>query len=183
MSATPTACPAHSTSSAISASFARCHRRQHRRASLGAQRRFASTTAWTAPHIVVSSDSQRQRRSLQQSLRPLVVLVSRPSDTAALTRRFSPYSESLVMRDCVMHLLDVWPNHALQRTRPSRSGCHPRLPWAGSLTVGRCAVVRSDSLSSIRNGGEGRGEEALLALISLKRFPLSPALSPLLRRK
>ena len=29
------------------------------------------------------------------------------------------------------------PNHALQRTRPSRSGCHPRLPRAGSLSLGR----------------------------------------------
>ena len=29
------------------------------------------------------------------------------------------------------------PNHALQRTRPSRSGCNPRVPWAGSLSLGR----------------------------------------------
>src|SRR6266566_1142919 len=25
------------------------------------------------------------------------------------------------------------PNHALQRTRPSHSGCNPRVLWAGSL--------------------------------------------------
>ena len=29
------------------------------------------------------------------------------------------------------------PNHALQRTRPSRCGCNPRVPWAGSLSLGR----------------------------------------------
>ena len=29
------------------------------------------------------------------------------------------------------------PNHALQLTRPSRSGCNPRLPQAGSLSLGR----------------------------------------------
>jgi hypothetical protein len=28
-------------------------------------------------------------------------------------------------------------DHALQRTRPSRSGCNPRLPQAGSLSLGR----------------------------------------------
>src|SRR2546422_11151565 len=28
-------------------------------------------------------------------------------------------------------------NQALQRTRPSRSGCNPRLPRAGSLSLGR----------------------------------------------
>ena len=31
-------------------------------------------------------------------------------------------------------------NHALQRTRPSRSGCNPRLPRAGSLSLGRSAA-------------------------------------------
>jgi hypothetical protein len=29
------------------------------------------------------------------------------------------------------------PNHALQRTRPSRSGCNPRVSRAGSLSLGR----------------------------------------------
>ena len=29
------------------------------------------------------------------------------------------------------------PNHALQRTRPSRHGCNPRVSWAGSLSLGR----------------------------------------------
>ena len=29
------------------------------------------------------------------------------------------------------------PNHALQRSRPSRSACHPRALWAGSLSLGR----------------------------------------------
>jgi hypothetical protein len=29
------------------------------------------------------------------------------------------------------------PNHALQRTRPSRYCCNRRVPWAGSLSLGR----------------------------------------------
>src|SRR5213593_4583049 len=37
-------------------------------------------------------------------------------------------------------------NQALQRTRPSRSGCHPRLPWAGSLSLGRSAFFRAMKL-------------------------------------
>jgi hypothetical protein len=28
-------------------------------------------------------------------------------------------------------------NHAVQRTRPSRSGCPHGVPWAGSLSLGR----------------------------------------------
>ena len=31
--------------------------------------------------------------------------------------------------------MSVPPNHALQRTRPSRSGCNPRVPRAGSLSL------------------------------------------------
>jgi len=31
------------------------------------------------------------------------------------------------------------PNHALQRTRPSRPGCNPTPSWAGSLSLGRSA--------------------------------------------
>jgi hypothetical protein len=34
----------------------------------------------------------------------------------------------------------TWSNHALQRTRPSRSGCNPRLPRAGSLSLGHYAI-------------------------------------------
>ncbi len=33
----------------------------------------------------------------------------------------------------------MWPNHALQRTRPSRPGCNPTPSWAGSLSLGRSA--------------------------------------------
>jgi hypothetical protein len=29
------------------------------------------------------------------------------------------------------------PNHALQRTRPSRRGCNRSVPWTGSLSLGR----------------------------------------------
>src|SRR5712691_1850442 len=32
---------------------------------------------------------------------------------------------------------------ALQRTRPSRHCCNPRVSWAGSLSLGRCYVVKS----------------------------------------
>ena len=31
----------------------------------------------------------------------------------------------------------TWPNHALQRTRPSRPGCNRGVPRAGSLSLGR----------------------------------------------
>jgi hypothetical protein len=34
----------------------------------------------------------------------------------------------------------TWSNHALQRTRRSRSGCHRGVPRAGSLSLGRSAV-------------------------------------------
>ena len=34
-------------------------------------------------------------------------------------------------------IFTLWPNHALQRTRPSRPGCNPRVPGAGSLSLGR----------------------------------------------
>ncbi len=33
----------------------------------------------------------------------------------------------------------MWPNHALQRTRRERRGCNRRVPWAGSLSLGRYA--------------------------------------------
>jgi len=35
--------------------------------------------------------------------------------------------------------MQVPPNHALQRTRPSRSGCNRTPSWAGSLSLGRSA--------------------------------------------
>ena len=35
-----------------------------------------------------------------------------------------------------------WPNNALERTRPSHSGCNPRVPRAGSLSLNvRCFSV------------------------------------------
>ncbi len=34
------------------------------------------------------------------------------------------------------------PNHALQRTRPSRPGCNPRSSQAGSLSLGRWRAMR-----------------------------------------
>ena len=43
-------------------------------------------------------------------------------------------------------------NHALQRTRPSRSGCNPRVSWAGSLSLGRSSEVREH----VRADGGGR---------------------------
>ena len=42
------------------------------------------------------------------------------------------------------------PNHALQRTRPSRCGCNPRVPRAGSLSLGRSANAET-STSEIVN--------------------------------
>ena len=40
----------------------------------------------------------------------------------------------------------VLPNHALQRTRPSRSGCNPRVPRAGSLSLGRYRDMKLHSI-------------------------------------
>ena len=46
------------------------------------------------------------------------------------------------------------PSHALQPTRLSRSGCNPRVSWAGSLSLGyyrlgqpEISTVFSDSLT------------------------------------
>ena len=33
--------------------------------------------------------------------------------------------------------MDVWPNHALQRTRHDAVVCNPCVPCAGSLSLGR----------------------------------------------
>jgi hypothetical protein len=35
------------------------------------------------------------------------------------------------------------PNHALQRTRLVRYCCNRRVPWAGSLSLGRSAMLRA----------------------------------------
>jgi hypothetical protein len=37
--------------------------------------------------------------------------------------------------------MTMWPNHALQRSRPSRRGCNPRVPRARSLSWGRWAFT------------------------------------------
>ena len=34
-------------------------------------------------------------------------------------------------------MMRTGPNHALQRTQPSRSGCNPHVPWGGSLSLVR----------------------------------------------
>ena len=47
------------------------------------------------------------------------------------------------------------PNHALQRTRPSRPGCNPTPSWAGSLSLGRsarqCSYSPDDYLTDCRD--------------------------------
>src|SRR5437867_3832488 len=50
---------------------------------------------------------------------------------------FSPDSESLVMRDCVMHLFHVWPN--LESSRSPR-----REAWAGNQDRARRLTRRLD---------------------------------------
>ena len=42
-----------------------------------------------------------------------------------------------------------WPNHALKRTRPSRSGCNPTPSWAGSLSSDVSATMRSPRTSTL----------------------------------
>ncbi len=41
-------------------------------------------------------------------------------------------------------------NHALQRTRPLRSGCNPRVLWAGSLSWGRWAALNVRALDRVK---------------------------------
>jgi len=53
---------------------------------------------------------------------------------------------SLSMRHIQIQMLP--PNHALQRTRPSCSGCNRRVPRAGSLSLGRSAALRWKQLGS-----------------------------------
>ena len=38
---------------------------------------------------------------------------------------------------CLFRRFTQRPNHALQRTRPSRHCCNRGFPWAGSLSLGR----------------------------------------------
>ena len=40
----------------------------------------------------------------------------------------------------------MMPDHTLQRTRPSRSGCNRGVPWAGSLSLGRSATIHRISV-------------------------------------
>jgi hypothetical protein len=46
-------------------------------------------------------------------------------------------------------------NHALQRTRPSRSGCNPRLPRAGSLSLGRWMTCPLNTVGRLVLGSPG----------------------------
>jgi|GEM_PF-4227935 len=48
----------------------------------------------------------------------------------------------------------TWPDHAFQRTQPSRRGCNRAPSWAGSLSLGLYECCRlSDS-----GAGEGSGK-------------------------
>jgi hypothetical protein len=44
----------------------------------------------------------------------------------------------------------TWPNHALQRTRPSRPGCKRTPSWAGSLSLGRSTGEMRQVLGGLR---------------------------------
>ena len=46
------------------------------------------------------------------------------------------------------------PNHALQRTRPSRPGCNRTLSRAGSLSLGRWADTEPSRIQDEPRGGE-----------------------------
>jgi hypothetical protein len=46
-------------------------------------------------------------------------------------------SEWSTTTEDIAHFITPRPNHALQRTRPSRHCCNPRVPCAGSLSLGR----------------------------------------------
>ena len=68
------------------------------------------------------------------------------------------------------------PCHALQRTRPVRSGCNPRVPWAGSLgrsARGRVHVIADERLISDRfPRASGYHPEWVLAGVSGGANPL-----------
>jgi len=68
------------------------------------------------------------------------------------------------------------PYHALQRTRPVRSGCNPRVPWAGSLgrsARGRVHVIADERLISDRfPRASGYHPEWVLAGVSGGANPL-----------
>ena len=47
-------------------------------------------------------------------------------------------NEGFLFLSLLLHPQGGWSaNHALQRTRPSRSGCNPRVPRTGSLSLCR----------------------------------------------
>src|SRR4029077_14336418 len=50
-------------------------------------------------------------------------------------------------------------NHALQLIRPSRSGCNPRVSWAGSLSLPLRLSVKEKVLMPILGKREGTGED------------------------
>ena len=66
-------------------------------------------------------------------------------------------------------------NHALQRTRPSRPGCNPRVPRAGSLSLGRSATESADfGVRRCRASGwepDGRGRLMKLDDVELPATP------------
>ena len=43
----------------------------------------------------------------------------------------------------------MMPNHALQRTQPSRFGCNPRVPRAGSLILFSLGVWQAQSTAGV----------------------------------
>ena len=86
---------------------------------------FVLGVAFTFPEFI-------QRAQHYSALRVGRYIIGVIADLIILFALFQPSASRWYLEEIHMP-----PNHALQRTRPSRSGCNPRVPWAGSLSLGR----------------------------------------------
>jgi len=83
----------------------------------------------------------------------LYLLTLTPNGMASYGRvLFRALSQTRSMRDCPTQRREIlrvlskrWPNHALQRTRPSHHCCNRGVPRAGSLSLGRWPSVMTQN--------------------------------------
>jgi hypothetical protein len=69
----------------------------------------------------------------------------------------------------------MWPNHALQRTRPSRRGFISSLSWAGSLSLGRSAGEKMESNPRVIEFLMGLSEDERRVIAPLSKMALRVA--------
>jgi hypothetical protein len=85
---------------------------------------------------------QRTGRESTQSSRMLLIIFSGGGLLPTSSGGFI-FSQMQSYRRFEMSMTRPSPNHALQRTRPSRRGCNRGVPCAGSLSLGRSATERA----------------------------------------